>query len=200
MPSRCLGDVSFPLPCFRHPKTALKIWNTFFVFRARVWKNILGTWTSPYVACLHGPSGISYLTWQLVAMKKDCCCTQYLETVPNLLYASDNRHWLWKTDCNWWRFQYMEIYCWNHSSIAGIDGYYWILLIIVSESNFFGPPSHGATCWNSHGNSALELFFPDIQGHVPAMTDPSSGSSVCRARVARSSAHETVDPKAETRS
>ena len=44
------------------------------------------------------------------------------------------------------------------------------------------------------------VVFPDIQGHVPAMTDPSSGSSVCRARVARSSAHETVDPKAETRS
>lgn len=79
----------------------------------------------------------------------------------------------------------------------------WILLDTADycvRVNFFGPPSHGATCWNSHGNSALELFFPDIQGHVPAITDPSSGSSVCRARVARSSAHETVDPKAETRS
>ena len=105
MSSRCLGDVSGALHCFSHPKTALKFWNTFYVFRAKVWRLLLGAWTSPYVACLYGPFTISYLTWQLVAMKKDCCRTQCLKTVPSLfvafLYASDNKHWLWTADFNW---------------------------------------------------------------------------------------------------
>ena len=75
------------------------------------------------------------------------------------LYASDNRHWLWKTTCSWWRFQYMEILL-KSFKYTGIDGYYWILLILVSESNSFRPPKSWShmlkLAWKFGG---LELLF-----------------------------------------
>ena len=126
----------FPFTLLQTPQNSSENLKYLFCFQSQGVKEHIG-YLNVSICCL-----FAWAIWHIISYLAACGnekglrCTQYLETVPNLLYASDNRHWLWKTDCNWWRFQYMEIYCWNHSSIAGIDGYYWILLIIVSESIF----------------------------------------------------------------